>query len=462
MNDMDDSDDTPKSRALRFVDGGMRVYDLEGLRAPARILPEPSSLCMRADGSAITGEQWRAEYSEMHETFHAGGMVDRKGDYMFCPTGVATVLELHPYWRGTIRYNQLARAVVCGDENTQRVFATRVEYWFQTQWHFNGANPDMCRRAIDFVGHKHVYHPVREYLESLPRWDGNPRIENLVRVLGSPVDEWPLVQAYLRAWFTGAVRRVIVPGTKFDAMLVLFGQQGVMKSTFFEKLAGGKFFYNTLSDTKWDDNYTIHGSWIHEYAELESVTTKADVSRLKAHLTTKVDTAALKYEVQHTYWARSCVFVGTTNRDDILRDETGERRFWIIRCDKPIDISYVTEHRDQIWAEAMALHAAGERCYLPDEYRVVQETSIKQYKEVDVWDETIGEYLAGHTFDEISIDDILHHLKIAEKDWDQQKKNRVSKVLRNRGYSIKVVWRSGKTVKRYVREQPAADSAAGP
>ena len=81
------------------------------------------------------------------------------------------------------------------------------------------------------------FHPIRAYLEALPPWDGQKRIEGLLPRCFQ-ADDTPYVRAVTRKVFAAAVARIFRPGTKFDSVLVLDGKQGIGKSTLFRELAG--------------------------------------------------------------------------------------------------------------------------------------------------------------------------------------------------------------------------------
>jgi putative DNA primase/helicase len=203
------------------------------------------------------------------------------------------------------------------------------------------------------------FHPVKEYLEGLPKWDGVPRVETLlIDYLGA--DDNSYVRAVMRKTLCAAVRRIYHPGTKFDYTLVLVGPQGIGKSTIAAKLGGEWFTDNlSLSDTR-DKTAAekLQGEWIIEIPELSGMR-KMDVETLKSFLSRVDDKYRASYGKRVESHPRQCIFIGTTNAEDgFLRDTTGGRRFWPVHVpgnpDNP-PFKITKDLVDQIWAEVLIL-----------------------------------------------------------------------------------------------------------
>ena len=216
------------------------------------------------------------------------------------------------------------------------------------------------------------FHPVRDYLNALPPWDGTKRIEFLFQRCFEAEDT-AYTRAIARKVFTAAVARVMEPGVKFDALLVLDGEQGIGKSSFFRELAGQEFYAETLSLTDMADKSAaekLQGFWVVEISELAGMR-KADIEKVKAFLTTTDDTYRPSYGRVVESHPRQCIIIGTVNGvRGYLRDITGNRRYWIIKClqkDPVKKFAFSKEERDQIWAEAKALWQGGERLDLEKE-----------------------------------------------------------------------------------------------
>ena len=213
------------------------------------------------------------------------------------------------------------------------------------------------------------FHPIRQYLDALPPWDGMKRIEFLFsRCFEAEDSEY--VRAVTRKVFAAAVARIYQPGTKFDSVLVLDGKQGIGKSTLFRELVTDRYYSETLSLTDMsskDGAEKLQGFWIVEIGELAGMR-KADIEKVKNFLSTPDDTYRPSYGHTVESHPRQAVIIATVNGEKgYLRDITGNRRFWIVKCGQTEQAKKFTippEERDQIWAEAKMLWQGGEKLYL--------------------------------------------------------------------------------------------------
>lgn len=216
--------------------------------------------------------------------------------------------------------------------------------------------------ALDIVAQENGFHPVRDYLNGL-HWDGVHRATSLfIDYVGSPDDAYHREAAML--WLMGAVTRVFEPGHKFDFVPILKGLQGKRKSTFFRILAKDWFaelegdFHNTQEMVE-----KMQGAWLLEIPEL-SAFSKAEVTVVKGFISRQTDKVRLAYARRAQPFDRQCVFGGTTNEDEPLRDSTGGRRFWPVECYvSEIDTDRLSENIDQIWAETVVMYRAWRERY---------------------------------------------------------------------------------------------------
>lgn len=209
--------------------------------------------------------------------------------------------------------------------------------------------------AVSEVALLRSFHPIRDRLRSL-MWDGVPRAESMfIDYLGCPDDQYHRDAS--RLMLLGAVARAFQAGHKFDFVPILEGAQGAGKSTFI-RILGMDWSGELAVDFK-DTNKLIEalqGKWIIEIPELQGFS-KAETNSLKAAITRECDSGRLAFEKGVKDYPRQCIFIGSTNDDDYLRDPTGARRFWPIHCNtEKIDTDKLRRNIEQIWAEAVVLH----------------------------------------------------------------------------------------------------------
>ena len=258
--------------------------------------------------------------------------------------------------------------------------------------------------ALKNVSMRNKFHPVRELLDSLT-WDGKEHIRSLLpEYLGAEDSDY--TYQVMRLWMLGAVSRVYKPGSKFDYTIILQGSQGIGKSTFLKLMALDDSWFNDSLDSLDSDKavQSLTGSWIIELAELKSLArTAGGVESVKRFLTATQDKYRIPYERRADTFYRQCVFAGTTNKDDFLQDETGNRRFLIIhtgvtKTSKSLFTPEVMDDIKQAWAEAVHIWKN------EDPQLILPENCMQQAKELqeaNMADDgkrgIIQEYLEGKT-----------------------------------------------------------------
>ncbi len=260
---------------------------------------------------------------------------------------------------------------------------------------FSTRNHDI---AFTTVAHDRHFHPIRDYLNSLPPWDGVPRVEELfIRFLKA--DDTPYTRAVTRKMFAAAVARAYLPGIKYDNVLVLDGEQGIGKSTIVKDLAGSDYYSESLSLTDVNDKSAaekLQGFWIVEIGELAGMK-KADIEKVKAFFSTSDDQYRPSYGRTVESHPRQCVIIATVNGDHgYLRDVTGNRRYWIIKSNLKrhrMIWKCTEEFRQQFWAEANAIWEAGEHLYLEGDLLDAAEEIQTQAMEQDDREGLVRKYL---------------------------------------------------------------------
>lgn len=255
--------------------------------------------------------------------------------------------------------------------------------------------PKKTEEALEIVQQNNRFHPVREYLESLPEWDGVKRLENLfIDYLGA--DDTEYVRTVTRKAFVAAVARIYRPGIKFDNMLTLVGPQGLGKS-YILKVMGREWYSDSLITVQGKEAYeSLHGSWLLEMAELTAAK-KAEVEAVKHFISKQEDIYRAAYARRSMNYPRQCVFFGTTNDAEFLRDRTGNRRFWPVEVGRQVIVKDIFNELEndveQIWAEAKYLFDNGESLYLDKRINDMAIEKQKEHTEQDSRQGLVEEFL---------------------------------------------------------------------
>ena len=391
------------------------------------------------------------------------------------------ILQHAPAWAGVLAYNQFAERieklrpppVVDGERGPWvDVDASKALVWLQMVWGLGMRNSAVVDEAARMVAWDNRYHPVRQWLDALPAWDGVPRLERLMEdVFGAEPNDY--TRHIGKSLLVSAVARVLRPGCKVDEMVVLEGAQGLGKSTCIAELFGPEWYLETSEAPTTKDFYVVmQGNWVVEIGEMQSFS-KADINQVKMAITRRDDKYRAPYDRHGSSHPRQCIFIGTTNADTYLSDPTGARRFLPVLCDKA-DVSQVRFLRLEYWAEALALFRQGFRWWdYPKDIASAEQDA--RYVE-DAWEEAIADYLDGKApagrypadcagpMDEVTIMHLLQYalqMDIAKMNKPEQR--RVADILRRMG------WERGKQervpgstarIRPYRRPAPARMAAA--
>lgn len=327
---------------------------------------------------------------------------DKNGDYKSSAGNINLILAKDERLKGIFKQNDFdSKRYVHGSLPWRRIDGASVlrnvdlsgiRNYIETVYGVSASFKVEDSLALEFE--RNTYHPIRDYLKTL-KWDGEPRLHSVLsRYFGAP-DTAYTREAFIKS-AVGAVARVFNPGVKFDLMLVLVGAQGTGKSTFVKKLAGDWFSDTVTTVSGREGLEQIQGAWLIEIAELAAMR-KADIEGIKHFISKQEDSFRAAYaKVPETYY-RQCVFFGTTNTKEFLRDPTGNRRFMPIAVDGARVTSSVFNdldgERDQLWAEAMTLYKAGEDLYLSPEAERIANRERATHSEVDDRTGIIEKYL---------------------------------------------------------------------
>lgn len=352
------------------------------------------------------------------------------------------VMDKDDRFAGKIRFNEFAQQLyLCGNvpwekEDNCRAWSSHDDsaLFSLIQADYGLKSRQDFADALKNVSMRNKFHPVRELLDSLT-WDGKEHIRSLLpEYLGAEDSDY--TYQVMRLWMLGAVSRVYKPGNKFDYTIILQGSQGIGKSTFLKLMALDDSWFNDSLDSLDSDKavQSLTGSWIIELAELKSLArTAGGVESVKRFLTATQDKYRIPYERRADTFYRQCVFAGTTNKDDFLQDETGNRRFLIVQTGvkKPSKSLFVPEIMDTIklaWAEAVHIWKNEKpQLILPEAYmqeaNELQEANmaddgkrgiIQEYLEGktqvcarEIWEKALGENVSPRKYQITEINDII-------------------------------------------------------
>jgi len=344
-------------------------------------------------------------------------------------------LRLSPDWGGVIGFDEFRR---------QTVARSKTPWGYEGVW---SDDQDLCAtqwlseqairvtdlvagKAVQRVAYDHKFNPVRDYLESLD-WDGHPRLDSwLTDYFGSENNLY--ISAIGKKWMISAVARVYQPGCQADHVLVLEGPQGQLKSSAL-KILGDPWYTDDVSDlgTK-DAAIQIRSAWIAELGELDALT-RAEVSKVKAFITRRVDRYRPPYGRHLIEAPRQGVFAGTVNESQYLTDPTGGRRFWPFVV-TTVALEALRTDRDQLWAEAAYLYKRGIIWWInePEILAVAKAEQRRRYK-TDAWESRVLAWIDGRSM--VSIPQILE-LALGKPIYQctQVDSNRIAHILKSNGW----------------------------
>lgn len=327
---------------------------------------------------------------------------DKKGEIENTIQNALVVLENDPRVKDKLIYDEFANRALVKDgvpwtdmkeHDWMDMDDSGVRFFLENSYNITTAYK--IEDAKNLVFDRNKFHPIRDYLKGL-RWDGQERIETLfIDYLGAEDNLY--TRSVAKIQLVGAVARVMVPGIKFDTMPTFSGPQGIGKSTFISKLAMDWYSDNLDTMKGKEAAELIQGVWHIELSELNA-TRKADRDMVKSFLSRQEDIYRVAYAKHTTRFPRQCVFWGTTNDSDFLRDPTGDRRTYPIQCHVNVPTKCIwddlsQDEVDQIWAEAYQLFKDGEPIHLKGE---AQEMAVKiqgEFKEDTPLAGLIEEYL---------------------------------------------------------------------
>lgn len=305
---------------------------------------------------------------------------------------------------------------------------------------FQPINKELIRDAVAYVADANTFDSAQYWLTRL-EWDGVARIEHFLAVyLGA--EDTPYTRAVALYLWTALAGRTLQPGIKCDMAPVLVGPQGTRKSSAVAALAPDDEFFTRIDLGTSDDNMArqMRGKLVGELDELRGLSTR-DADHVKSVVTRTFEEWTPKYREMTVRYLRRIVFFGTSNRDDFLSDETGNRRWLPFRCGL-CDTDAIARDRTQLWAEARERFTADGVLYREAERLANAEHAA--YAEHDEWDNTIRAWLHAPEFGErtpygrefLTSGEVLREaLSMPNAQHNRMHTSRVKKSLIRLGYS---------------------------
>ena len=391
-------------------------------------------------------ERWMAgarklveETPEEPKAWEAFHLPSQKRQVVCNANTALAVMEQSPLFKDTIWFDSFYARIFTNWETTaprpwRDDDTARLLVYFQRQVELHKMARSSVEDALNVFVQTHTRHAVQDWIKTL-MWDGLPRLEMFCcQGFGAPAT--PYIYAASKNFWLSLMARIYLPGCQSDHMLVLEGPQGEGKTSALRVLGGSWYLSCSESVMHKDFFQALPGHLIVEIAELDSFR-RAELTRIKQVVSTPSDHYRPSYGRQSVTYHRQCIFVGTTNEDDYLKDMTGGRRFWPVPCGK-IDLPLLTAQRDQLFAEAAALFRKGATWWeMPDNAKEEQESR----REVDVWETPIAEFLLLHDGDVTMKDVLCEACQVPLGQADMRQTKRAGAILRKLGWKRTVVRR---------------------
>ena len=424
----------------------LREYAKTHTRAVEKPEPKPAPHPLERVQTGAQGEviENRPRPGSMVEAWQRYGFDCKANGRPYCSyTNVSAAILAHGDL--DIFYDEFSHRVMVGNEPWTSHQTRRLAMWLQKSMGMSEVTVKTVDEGV--MGHAFARrrNPLIQWLDGLV-WDGQDRIRDLMPVgFGSVRTEY--TQEVGRCFMIAMAARGLKPGCKHDVMPVFEGGEGMRKSSALKAL-GDPYFIELHERIDNKDFYiALQGKLLAEISEMQSLE-RAGIKKVKGIISTQVDTYRAPYDRVAADRPRVCVFAGTSNRDDWNTDDTGARRFWPLRCGK-VDVEWIRENRDQLFAEAVARYRQGE------DWWKVPEASANRQREarmrLDPWHDLIASYCEPR--EHVTIHGIL--INAIERKKDDAKPDdmvRIAAVLRQLGWVNTVKWVGGKAVRQWVRK----------
>lgn len=303
-------------------------------------------------GGNITEEikQYPLEKLDLLTTENAG-----RKTYNRCVENVFRILERHPDYAGRFRFDDWTQRAEIKTKHGWREVDdtdyTPIQRNISAMYApFRTVSKEMVIDAINDACRSHSFDRAVNFIRK-EEWDKTPRLDSwLSKAYGAPEDEYH--KAVGANFFKGMAKRIIQPGCKFDTVIILEGKQGCGKSTSLSIIGGDWHLETTLRADSKDFFMQFRGKLIVEFSEGETMS-RTETKNMKAMISTQTDTYRAPYGRTMKDVPRRCVFAMSTNQDEYLKDESGNRRFFPVEVKQMVDVDWLRANRQQLFAEAL-------------------------------------------------------------------------------------------------------------
>lgn len=370
------------------------------------------------------------------------------------------LLRHDPAWSGRLVYNQFAdRIELKGKPDWRRNCAnkdeaiTNYDFAFMQAW-FSSAHK--LERGIDMIKNAcfaaaRPYHPVLDWLDGLPEWDGKPRLDTLLLDTAglAPEDDNEYTRAVSACVVISIIKRVREPGSKQDYVMVMESKQGRGKSTWVEELGRPWASTGELVPGDKDTYQNLRGKLVVELPEINATFSKADHAWLKKVLSTASDNYRKSYGHVAETVPRESIFIATINPNasgEYLKDDEN-RRYWPVRVGvKKFNIQLLKDTRDQIFAEAQQRYRAGERPWITAHGAAeIARAEQAKRRETDPWVDVLASWLANR--EKFNTTEVYLALGLSAKEVNSRQRTRVYTALREMGWDFDRAMKGGEWTK---------------
>jgi putative DNA primase/helicase len=322
-----------------------------------------------------------------------------------------------------------------GDQVTDQDLIS-IAFWLSNNYGGFEPSKDKLLDAIKAIAHSNRFHPVRAYISAL-EWDGVGRLDSWLKTYVNAEAREPYLSQVSRKLLIAMVARAFEPGCQFDQVMILEGVQGCGKSTTARMLGGEWFTDAALNIGDKDAVLAMRGQWVVEIGELSAMN-KGEVNAIKAFISQRADRIRAPYGRLTENHPRQCVFIGTTNNSEYLRDTTGNRRFWPVKVGE-CNTAALKRDRDQLIAEARFHYELVEPLYLTG--KAAEQALLEaEGREVhDHWEDKLREFFEGELPEGFSllkfrVQDLFEFGPLATERSSPYEFQRAKNVLRKLGF----------------------------